>query len=86
MKADPETSRDSKDQRGLICPKCGCRHFRVIYTRARWGGRILRRRQCRHCGKRVTTFEQLWAQTSESQAGKKRGWSSESLPSWAAAP
>lgn len=43
--------------RGLECRHCGCRHFRVLYTRATVGGRILRRRECRHCGKRLTTFE-----------------------------
>jgi len=45
------------DQRGLVCRHCGCKHFRVIYTRPTWGGRIQRRRECRHCGKRVTTWE-----------------------------
>jgi DNA-directed RNA polymerase subunit RPC12/RpoP len=45
------------DQRGLVCRHCGCRHFRVIYTRPAWGGRIMRRRECRHCGRRVTTWE-----------------------------
>jgi len=43
--------------RGLICPKCGCRHFEVVYTRASPGGKIIRRRECRHCGKRITTWE-----------------------------
>ena len=45
------------DQRGLICRHCGCRHFRVVYTRPAWGGRIMRRRECRYCGKRMTTWE-----------------------------
>ena len=51
---------DSKktDVRGLICPKCGCAHSRVLYTRALRAGRLLRRRECRHCGRRITTFEQ----------------------------
>lgn len=43
--------------RGLVCPKCNCRHFRVIYTRSAPGGRIMRRRECRHCGRRITTWE-----------------------------
>jgi len=30
----------------------------VLYTRRAWGGRLLRRRECRHCGRRVTTYEQ----------------------------
>ena len=45
------------DRRGLECPRCGCRHFHVLYTRAAIGGRILRRRECRHCGRRLTTYE-----------------------------
>ena len=46
-----------EEKRGIECPKCGCRHFRVLYTRRAWGGRILRRRECRHCGRRLTTYE-----------------------------
>jgi hypothetical protein len=45
------------NRRGLECPRCGCQHFHVLYTRAAIGGRILRRRECRHCGRRVTTYE-----------------------------
>jgi hypothetical protein len=51
-KWDPAT-----EKRGLECRHCGCKHFEVLYTRATWGGRILRRRGCRHCGKRMTTWE-----------------------------
>ena len=43
--------------RGLVCRACGCQHFRVLYTRRAWGGRLLRRRTCRHCGRRITTYE-----------------------------
>ena len=52
-------ARCRDDQRGLVCPKCGCSHFYVVYTRPTWGGRIMRRRQCRHCGKRITTWERM---------------------------
>ena len=48
---------DMVNRRGLECPRCGCRHFHVLYTRAAIGGRILRRRECRHCGRRLTTYE-----------------------------
>ena len=44
--------------RGLVCPNCGCRHFYVVYTRPR-AGRIVRRKECRYCGRRVTTTERL---------------------------
>ena len=43
--------------RGLACSHCGCRHLPVVYTRHTLDQRIMRRRQCRHCGKRVTTWE-----------------------------
>jgi transcriptional regulator NrdR family protein len=45
------------DDRGLSCPACGCRHFFVIYTRRALGGKLMRRRECRHCGRRITTYE-----------------------------
>lgn len=45
------------DPVGLRCRDCGCRDLRVLETRRMSGGRIRRRRQCRHCGKRVTTTE-----------------------------
>jgi transcriptional regulator NrdR family protein len=50
-------SNDEKDQVGLICRRCGCRHFYVVYVRPRPGGRIMRRRECRNCGTRITTWE-----------------------------
>lgn len=50
--------KGAEDQKGLVCRYCGCRHFRVVYTRPAWGGRIMRRRECRHCGRRTTTWEQ----------------------------
>ncbi len=56
---DQGRDRQTEDQRGIACPRCGCRHFRVIYTRRARGSRILRRRECRHCGRRITTYESL---------------------------
>ena len=49
--------RQPPPKRGLECRRCGCAHFRVLYTRRALGGRLLRRRECRHCGRRVTTYE-----------------------------
>ena len=53
------TGRRKTDQKrkGLECHACGCRHFLVVYTRPTRDGRIMRRRECRHCGKRMTTWE-----------------------------
>jgi len=52
----PANNREPASKRGLECPRCGCRHFHVLYTRAAIGGRILRRRECRYCGRRMTTY------------------------------
>jgi transcriptional regulator NrdR family protein len=41
---------------GLRC-RCGCSRLKVIYTRARDGNKLVRRRQCRECGERLTTWE-----------------------------
>jgi len=55
----PPNSPKPTEAKGLVCPKCGCRHFYVVYTRHGFGNKVVRRRECRHCGKRVTTWEQL---------------------------
>jgi hypothetical protein len=52
---DPKNNPMTK---GLVCRNCGCQHFEVLYTRPTWGGRLMRRRACRHCGRRITTHEQ----------------------------
>lgn len=45
------------DGRGIRCPDCGCRHFEVVYTRPKEGQKIMRRRECRNCKRRLTTYE-----------------------------
>lgn len=45
--------------RGLECPRCGCRHFWTRETRPREGGYIYRRKSCRHCGENITTTERM---------------------------
>ncbi len=42
---------------GLVCRACGCQDFRVVYVKHRPGGIVIRRRECRHCGRRVLTRE-----------------------------
>lgn len=57
--SDDRTDSDVSDRpAGLECPQCGCRHFHVVYTRAFRPGQIIRRRECRHCGRRMTTTEE----------------------------
>lgn len=53
----PGIDPSETQEKGLTCPDCGCQHFRVIYTRPAARGRIERRRECRHCGRRITTIE-----------------------------
>ncbi|HQI08647.1 MAG TPA: hypothetical protein PLX18_12410 [Anaerohalosphaeraceae bacterium] len=48
-----------KPSKGLVCKACGGRKFKVIYTRAAHGGRLMRRRQCCRCGRRFTTWESM---------------------------
>ena len=55
MKSQAEKRGES--HRGLRCHNCGCDRFRVIYTRLAWGGKLVRRRECQHCRKRLTTWE-----------------------------
>ena len=57
--AEVRDNRTPNQKRGLECPRCGCAHFRVLYTRRALGGRLLRRRECRYCGRRVTTYERV---------------------------
>ncbi len=53
------TQQNSQPEpQGLVCPNCGSRHFYVIYTRPR-AGKIVRRKECRYCGRRVTTVERV---------------------------
>lgn len=58
-KANGRSESRERDQ-GLECPRCGCRHLPVLYTRHRTK-KIVRVRQCRHCGRRVITYEAIGA-------------------------
>ncbi len=54
--APAEVVPPEEDGLGLECRRCGCRHFYTIRTE-RVRGAIVRRRECRHCGERITTKE-----------------------------
>lgn len=45
------------DDRGISCPKCGCRHFYTTHTEPLRDGRVRRRKVCRYCGRRIVTYE-----------------------------
>lgn len=61
----PTANAQPRSANGLVCRNCGCRHFQVIYTRRAAQGRIVRRRECRHCGRRLTTWEVAINQTQD---------------------
>lgn len=44
---------------GIRCPKCGCRHAPVLWTRDKVMGRRERQRECWNCHKRFRTYEKL---------------------------
>lgn len=50
--------RRLSEQKGLRCRACGGTRIMTVYTRPKPGG-ILRRRECRQCGRRFTTLEAL---------------------------
>jgi hypothetical protein len=56
-KTDASKERPAKLQ-SLECPRCGCRHMYVVDTRST-PNRIIRVRECRHCGRRMRTYEQF---------------------------
>ena len=49
--------RPPRDQLGIRCLRCGCRHFKTTHTEPLRDDRIRRRKVCRHCGRRIVTFE-----------------------------
>jgi transcriptional regulator NrdR family protein len=49
--------KGKEQDRGLRCTKCDGDVLRVVYTRAAWGGKIVRRRECVRCKERFTTWE-----------------------------
>lgn len=55
----PRQEPDEPPPVGLSCRRCGCRDLRVLYTRAKHDDKIVRRRQCRNCGARLTTTERV---------------------------
>jgi transcriptional regulator NrdR family protein len=47
----------AKQPMGIECPQCGCRHFYTTHTEPLRDGRIRRRKECRHCGRKLVTHE-----------------------------
>jgi len=56
--ASAMSANGEKPKQGIECPICGCRDFRVQYTRERPGSKM-RVRICRHCGHKFITMERV---------------------------
>ena len=54
---DTANNRPTDAPRGLVCGACGHVRLRVVYTRPGAIGQVVRRRECKKCGERVTTWE-----------------------------
>lgn len=54
MESDPKEAEAAS----IECSRCGCAHWFVLRVEHK-PSRIVRRRECRHCGKRVTTVERV---------------------------
>jgi hypothetical protein len=54
---EPDPDLESK---GIRCRDCGCGHFYTLRTTKVFGGRVMRERVCRHCGKRIRTYERAF--------------------------
>lgn len=52
-----KNAKTPRAERGICCLSCGCRHFYTTHTEPLRDGRIRRRKLCRHCGRRIVTFE-----------------------------
>lgn len=55
-KPPPKTDESQERPPGVRCPRCECPHAPVLYTRQRENC-TTRVRQCRHCGRRFSTYE-----------------------------
>ena len=58
MANEPKTKDSEPKFQSLECPRCRCRHMYTVETKST-PHRIIRTRQCRHCGRRIKTYEQF---------------------------
>ncbi len=55
----PASYADVMQSRGICCPKCECRHMPAIKSMPQENGSTKRIRQCRNCGHRIWSEEQI---------------------------
>lgn len=59
----PANREPGADGPGIRCRRCACAHLYTLETRKLHGGRIMRRRECRHCGHRFATYERAFGES-----------------------
>jgi transcriptional regulator NrdR family protein len=59
-------SKSPRSALGICCPQCGCRHFYTTHTEPLRDGRVRRRKVCRHCGRKLVTYERPLGDTQRS--------------------
>jgi len=47
----------AETEKGIRCRGCGCGHFSVVKTTRAPRNRVMRKRECRHCGQILVTYE-----------------------------
>lgn len=55
-----DTNGKTEADKGIRCPVCNCGHFKVVRTQPQMGGKVMRERRCRHCGRLVKTYEKAF--------------------------
>ncbi|HPY76665.1 MAG TPA: ogr/Delta-like zinc finger family protein [Anaerohalosphaeraceae bacterium] len=53
------TETSTTKTKGIACPKCGCKDWKVTDTRVFSHNKIRRYRQCRNCGRKIRTVEKI---------------------------
>lgn len=61
-------TEEESEPRGLLCRRCHCAHSRVLATRRR-ERYLMRKRECRHCLYRWTTWERSIGEPTTGRGG-----------------
>lgn len=59
------------DENGIECPNCGCRDWRTTHV-YQLPDMIKRRRQCRHCPRKIVTFELRLLRVAQSETSPQK--------------
>jgi len=66
-------AKTDSEMQGIECPGCGCRHMLLVERRDAPKGMERRRRECRNCGRRITTYEFVASDVKPAITPKTKG-------------